>query len=220
VRLFENILQSTPDELDDVLIEADGEWHSSDSKYASAMWRARHPMTSSSRNAQRTPSLGEHVGRQAQISNIVSLCDTDEEDESTVRHELSRSNAAGPTGPTTVIDLTLDSDSDSDDEGLVAGGSNSARIPSTASSTSSSLKRKAEEAGAYTDAHEVHQTQRPRLGEGLENGHVTGYAVPYYGPHSGTYSAGVGSRAYTDSNSMSRSPVRFAFRPPSSGGDW
>ncbi|KAH9950402.1 hypothetical protein B0H21DRAFT_723283 [Amylocystis lapponica] len=40
---FDGILSETPEDVEDVIVEADGEWHSSDNKYGSVAWKENHP---------------------------------------------------------------------------------------------------------------------------------------------------------------------------------
>ena len=41
-RYFNEILEQTPESVEDVMVEADGQWHTSDNKYGSAEWIASH----------------------------------------------------------------------------------------------------------------------------------------------------------------------------------
>jgi E3 SUMO-protein ligase PIAS1 len=125
-RYFESILNATSDEVDDVMVEADGEWHTSDNKFASDAWRATHPATTPA-PAKREPS--PVTAKSAPAAEIVHiLVDSDEEDEGRVKRELSPNGHASssfssldgghPPPPSQtpsrqgsrIIDLTLDSD--------------------------------------------------------------------------------------------------------------
>ena len=111
-------------------MEADGEWHTSDDKYASDAWKKTHnpgpppatgsptPLpkyqgTSSSPSGQiRNASTQE----KSQRSGDVVVLDSEEEDEGEVKRELSPSRAERipMSGPgTQVIDLTEESDDES-----------------------------------------------------------------------------------------------------------
>ncbi|KAI9445023.1 PINIT domain-containing protein [Lactarius indigo] len=126
---FNSILDSTPDTVEDVIVEADGEWHTSDDKYASSAWKGTHkpappaasptpypkpPVESSS------PSDYAHdTSTQEKIQNSgdVFVLDSEEEDEGEVKRELSPSrrerSLVNGLASTQVIDLTLDSDEES-----------------------------------------------------------------------------------------------------------
>ncbi|EPT03854.1 hypothetical protein FOMPIDRAFT_1046334 [Fomitopsis schrenkii] len=129
---FDEILRSTPEDLEDVIVEADGQWHSEDNKYGSAEWKASHPETkpapppAQAAHIARAPSppkpstngVNGHGQPPPSDAEIVIL-DSDDEDEGRVKRELSPSNeihAKGIPPPVRaqltadVIDLTLDSD--------------------------------------------------------------------------------------------------------------
>lgn len=131
-RYFDEILRSTPEDLEDVIVEADGQWHSEDNKYGSAEWKASHPETkpapppAQAAHIARAPSppkpstngVNGHGQPPPSDAEIVIL-DSDDEDEGRVKRELSPSNeihAKGIPPPVRaqltadVIDLTLDSD--------------------------------------------------------------------------------------------------------------
>jgi E3 SUMO-protein ligase PIAS1 len=128
---FDQILKDTSEDVDDIIVEANGQWHTTDNKYASAEWRSSHPLPpgssplsqkslSSIKNHTGSPTDGEHPVKRG--SEILIL-DSDDEDEGRVKRELSPSLASIgrstsgylPTRshPNTVIDLTLDSEDDS-----------------------------------------------------------------------------------------------------------
>ena len=124
-RYFSNILDSTPDTVEDVIVEADGQWHTEDDKHGSAEWIAAHPpkiepaKVAPVRPQQRTnDSRGPNQG-----AIVVS---DDEDDEGRVKRELSPSYDPGTSNNNTqrntpgtgtqvaraVIDLTLSDDED------------------------------------------------------------------------------------------------------------
>ncbi|KAJ3479600.1 hypothetical protein NLI96_g8936 [Meripilus lineatus] len=133
---FDEILNSTPSETEDVIVEPDGQWHSEDGRYASAAWLAAHPpsqkVTSPLKRSPTPvkPSLSELNGKaKSGPSNAeIVILDSDDEDEGRVKRELSpstdgtrrgarRSNgsyaslpARSQTVESDIIDLTLDSD--------------------------------------------------------------------------------------------------------------
>ncbi|EJU01896.1 hypothetical protein DACRYDRAFT_79580 [Dacryopinax primogenitus] len=124
---FDSILRATPDSVDDVIMEADGEWHTSDNKYGSEGWKALrrvslNPSTPARIEMQHDtmPGSGQHLPSPAEIFVIES---DDDDDDSQIRHEISppgrqRSISYPASGsPTrirssnqTVIDLTLSDD--------------------------------------------------------------------------------------------------------------
>jgi E3 SUMO-protein ligase PIAS1 len=131
-RYFESIINATPEDCDDVMVEADGEWHTADNKYASSAWKAAHPpQIETQQLKKRSPSP---AAAKAPSAAVYVLEDSDDEDEGQVKRELSpsfrgfangsfnRSFATLPPSSQTpappsrqaskVIDLTLDSDDD------------------------------------------------------------------------------------------------------------
>ncbi|KAF7310866.1 MIZ zinc finger protein [Mycena chlorophos] len=121
---FDEILKSSPDSVEDVIVEADGEWHTSDNKYGSATWKAAHPPAAKpaavAKPVTKSPPKADPNGKRKAIESIVVL-DSDDEDEGLVKRELSASfassSSANQSGRETtsksqpdVIDLTLDSD--------------------------------------------------------------------------------------------------------------
>ncbi|THH16817.1 hypothetical protein EW146_g3890 [Bondarzewia mesenterica] len=133
---FDEILRTTPDSVEDVMVEADGEWHTSDDKYASAGWRSSHqpvaplslPPTPEKpvikRSSSQSPKLPGDTGlvngksRAVYDDDAVLVLDSDDEEEGQVKRELSpswrgeSSNLSMDLGfpDSHVIDLTLDSD--------------------------------------------------------------------------------------------------------------
>ncbi|KAK7064267.1 MIZ zinc finger protein [Favolaschia claudopus] len=133
---FDEILKSSPESVEDVIVEADGEWHTSDNKYGSPAWKASHapavtvkpalsprkvvPLKSPPPKASSVDAKGK--GKAAEIV----VLDSDDEDEGRVKRELSPSFASSSSvnrsfgsipGETVavsqveeVIDLTLDSE--------------------------------------------------------------------------------------------------------------
>jgi len=162
---FDEILNDTTESVEDVMVEADGQWHTTDNKYGSREWKAVHPVTSQ-RVADKKPSVEENPTRFAPESNTPSndvngkkvpsheifVLDSDDEDEGRVKRELSPSYASSAnqsfdgtlprasqsqqSQASQVIDLTLDSDDDDRD------GDDAESVVSSATG-----KRKADEAG-------------------------------------------------------------------------
>ncbi|CAK5280202.1 unnamed protein product, partial [Mycena citricolor] len=123
---FDEILKSSPDSVEDVIVEADGQWHSSDNKYGSAAWKAAHgpvPKPASPRKAVAVSPAKSSADRNLRRTTTeIVVLDSDDEDEGRVKRELSPSFASSSSAHRSsphandVIDLTLDSDDD--DEAL------------------------------------------------------------------------------------------------------
>jgi len=127
---FNSILESTPDMVEDVIVEADGEWHTSDNKYASDTWRKAHkpalPLASPTPHLKReapssSPSAyirDASTQRMSQNLGDVVVLDSEEEDEGEVKRELSPSlpgqSPMNGFPNTQVIDLTAESDEESE----------------------------------------------------------------------------------------------------------
>ncbi|KAF7347874.1 MIZ zinc finger protein [Mycena venus] len=133
---FDEILKQSPESVEDVIVEADGEWHTSDNKYGSVAWKASHAPAVILKAAAsprkfvpaksplpKDPNGDPNGKRKAEIV----VLDSDDEDEGRVKRELSPSFASSSSvnrsfgsvpGETVaasqddVIDLTLDSDDD------------------------------------------------------------------------------------------------------------
>ncbi|KAG5638656.1 hypothetical protein H0H81_011208 [Sphagnurus paluster] len=118
---FDEILKQTPESIEDVIVEADGEWHTSDNKYGSTAWKVPHPaVTAPVRKPlptpQPTPKLD--INGKAKATQEIFILDSDDEDEGQVKRELSPALAGyegalvpqAQTQADAVIDLTLDSD--------------------------------------------------------------------------------------------------------------
>lgn len=125
---FDQILRDTPEAVDDVIVENDGQWHTSDNRYASAAWRAVYPCTAShepSPPRASTPGSDEETETKERMKDVeILVLDSDDEDEGRVKRELSESHyplpktASPRAAPVAirqsrrddVIDLTADSD--------------------------------------------------------------------------------------------------------------
>jgi E3 SUMO-protein ligase PIAS1 len=122
-------LESTPDTVEDVIVEADGEWHTSDDRYASDAWKRTHrpvpPLASPTphpANQAATKRPFDHVydtstQEKSQNSGDVVVLDSEEEDEGEVKRELSPSrpehSPMNGLPDAQVIDLTVESDEES-----------------------------------------------------------------------------------------------------------
>ena len=113
------------------MVEADGEWHTSDNSYASDAWRASHPPvlpetllppTETASIASSATAVNEPpntLGKDKTVSSEVFVLDSDDDDdEGQVKQQLSpsfrSSNGSFEAGPpdSQVIDLTLSDDED------------------------------------------------------------------------------------------------------------
>lgn len=106
---FDEILRQTPDSVEDVMVEADGQWHTTDNKYGSMEWIASHPTFANSSpslakkpptpsyNPSCPPSNGSgQANGKGKATEIYVLDDSDDddEDEGRVKRELSPSYAS------------------------------------------------------------------------------------------------------------------------------
>ncbi len=134
LRYFDDILKQTPEDVEDVIVEADGQWHTEDNKYGSPEWKAAHPVGSLPKPAtpaKRAPSPVKPAANGAdgkdkpRLATPIEISDDEDEDEGRVKRELSPSNGliprasrpAGSSQPTRsqtqapdIIDLTLSDD--------------------------------------------------------------------------------------------------------------
>ena len=185
-RYFDDILLSTPESVEDVIVESNGEWHTSDDSFASAVWRATHPAPAVEYPVTQpsAPIIKESLEA---VGDGIFVLDSDDEDEGRVKRELSpSSDRRGSSGsanqsfektsvPQTqsqsrasdVIDLTLDSD----DEGYPAPPPPPRRLE----------KRKATE-GGMSPTEQIWKKGRqdidPVSGVPLLNEHLNGASSP------------------------------------------
>ncbi|KAI9462377.1 PINIT domain-containing protein [Lactarius psammicola] len=126
---FNWILDNTPDTVEDVIVEANGEWHTSDDKYASPIWKGTHKpaLPTASPSPYPKPPVGStspsdyvhntSTQEKKQNSADVLVLDSEEEDEGEVKRELSPSrrerSLVNGLMSTQVIDLTIESDEES-----------------------------------------------------------------------------------------------------------
>ncbi|TCD69924.1 SUMO ligase siz1 [Steccherinum ochraceum] len=104
---FDSILKATPEEVEDVIVEPDGEWHSDDNVYGSEGWKAARaaagvplkPPTKERSPTPVKPNIAELEKKRALPSNAeIVILDSDDEDEGRVKRELSISNDRGAVG--------------------------------------------------------------------------------------------------------------------------
>ncbi|PAV21924.1 miz zinc finger [Pyrrhoderma noxium] len=197
---FGHILQQTPESVEEVEIEPDGEWHTADNKFGSQAWMDTHrfkvsvnqvkPVPHSTVEIPAHPSVSSSprtdrasTGVSQLLNEVVILTDSDEEDETRVKRELSptspsssfmssRGNFTAPPSsskvPLTVIDLTLDSD----DEDAPAPAPT---MPPVASSVPS-LKRKS--SSQIVRDCEISTSKKFR-GDGFGDRHRSGFSGGY-----------------------------------------
>ncbi|KAH0838266.1 miz zinc finger protein [Lanmaoa asiatica] len=98
---FDQILKETSEDVDDVMVENDGQWHTGDDKFASPEWRATHPVVASDHYSplrESSPaSVDEEADARAHAKKQVEILvlDSDDEDEGRVKRELSISHSVG-----------------------------------------------------------------------------------------------------------------------------
>jgi len=127
---FYDILHQTPDSVEDVMVESDGQWHTTDNKHGSPEWLATHPVKPDPPpKKDPAPSPSKPAAKQTNGKEKsrpkgaeVFILDSDDEDEGRVKRELSPSYDQSLGGGTqqslgrtnsalaAVIDLTLDSE--------------------------------------------------------------------------------------------------------------
>ncbi|KAA1471546.1 hypothetical protein DENSPDRAFT_837561 [Dentipellis sp. KUC8613] len=141
---FEEILKVTPESVEDVMVEADGEWHSSDNKFGSAAWKAAHKPAVDPAEVARAPptprspssAVNGTSSQKAKDVEVFELdSDDEDDDEGRVKRELSPSWRAGSSvqsGPpeSQVIDLTLDSDEEEYQAAVAGAKRKAADMPS------------------------------------------------------------------------------------------
>lgn len=170
--------------MEDVIVEADGQWHTSDNKFASTTWKATHPFKQETlslpptpvKRRSPTPSKAVTNGHPKPGSNNaeIVILDSDDEDEGQVKRELSptayrsmtsslASFASNPprsqTVDSDVIDLTLDSD---DEEPLATQLAASIKHSlSQSQSQTLSKKRKSDERDIISPTEPIWKKSRP-----------------------------------------------------------
>ncbi|EMD42118.1 hypothetical protein CERSUDRAFT_110664 [Gelatoporia subvermispora B] len=173
---FDEILKHTPEDVEDVIVEPDGDWHTADNKHGSEKWKAAHapvkpvqpkpasPVKKRSSTPQDLLTNRTNGSSQSRPSNAeIVILDSDDEDEGRVKRELSpsfdgmaargRSSMSSVSQPprsatqsSDVIDLTLDTD---DDEPPARPAP--APAPMASLSTAPVAKRKAPDAPSPTE---------------------------------------------------------------------
>jgi E3 SUMO-protein ligase PIAS1 len=113
LRYFDEILKHSPESVEDVIVEADGEWHTSDNKYGSPTWNSTHPTTTAVRpvlsrkpsshaqtfsNSPPKPATSDLNGKTRPHNQEIFILDSDDEDEGQVKRELSPSFGSASSG--------------------------------------------------------------------------------------------------------------------------
>ena len=158
-------MKATHEDVEDVIVEADGQWHTEDNKYGSTAWITSHapgkppsPVKSASPPKQRSTSPVKHManginGEARHSTAEIVILDSDDEDEGRVKRELSPSTEPAPsanssfasiapppsrsqTQETDVIDLTLDSDEETVPEMSLASAARKRKAPTEGDMTS------------------------------------------------------------------------------------
>lgn len=175
---FDDILKQTPDSVEDVMVEADGEWHTTDNHFGSSNWTASHPVPvpkppppSSRKPLSMTRTLplpipnGTDIAGNGKGPSVeIVVLDSDDEDEGRVKRELSPSFASGSsasldngiksmsqtqTQVDDIIDLTLDSDDE----------------PAPLPTSKQAGKRKADDAGLTSTSPTETIWKKGRIGD-------------------------------------------------------
>ena len=125
-RYFSDILNSTPDTVEDVIVESDGQWHTDDNKFGSTEWKVAHAPRPEPAKAAPVPQLPQIKDGRVLNQRAIVVSSDDEDDEGRVKRELSPSYDPGASNNNTqhstpgagtqaaraVIDLTLSDDED------------------------------------------------------------------------------------------------------------
>ncbi|KAG6912006.1 hypothetical protein DXG01_000254 [Tephrocybe rancida] len=202
---FDEILKQTHEGVEDVIVEADGEWHTTDNKYGSATWRATHLVAAVvptrkpvSQPVSRSPSKADVNGK-AKAKQEVYVLDSDDEDEGQVKRELSPSIASNsqPYDPPKqmrsdeVIDLTLDTDDEEPPPPPRQTGKRKAADPEPASSTSPSeliWKKSRIDAPSVRNTSSEYNTAEPTSSRTTAPIHPR-YLNTYTDPHPSAYAS-------------------------------
>ncbi|KAI0068256.1 hypothetical protein BV25DRAFT_1793319 [Artomyces pyxidatus] len=160
---FDEILQNTTENVEDVMVEADGEWHTSDDRYASAGWKASHPVAlpppsrlpstpqmasqhsptcSPSATAVGSSSSATSTKEKVSDHDVVVLDDSDDEDEGRVKRELSPSSRDRLSIDHAQFDAVIDLTLDSDDEGSSQRNAGKRKAPTGAASPTEQIWKK------------------------------------------------------------------------------
>lgn len=117
---FDDILRETDEDVEDIIVEADGQWHTADNKYGSASWKAAHPpikdpthtlpptpVKKRSPSPVTKPTNCDGQSKSGPNNAEIVILDSDDEDEASYGGSLP---PRSQTVESDIIDLTLDSD--------------------------------------------------------------------------------------------------------------
>ncbi|KAM6498061.1 PINIT domain containing protein [Amanita muscaria] len=150
---FDAILKKTPSSVDDVIVEPDGEWHTTDNKYASRAWKTSHPPTTN-----RPASPHKRVKMEESYDQLLSKSSSEDEK---------------PTSDNVDV-VVLDSDSDEEeDEGHVkrelspsqSSQMNRSYVSIPRTETELSLSQQSDVIDLTADSDEERPTPTPRTGK-------------------------------------------------------
>ncbi|KAI0778270.1 PINIT domain-containing protein [Trametes elegans] len=235
---FDDILKNTSDEVEDVIVEADGQWHTEDNKHGSAEWLAAHPPAVPAKKlpspVKRLPSPvkpltnGIDRPRPSNAEIVILSSDEEDEDEGRVKRELSPSTEStriprssqsvsiGGSQPprsqvSDIIDLTLDSDDDEPPPRPAAHLSKKRKeVDDLPSPTEQIWKKSRTDGGSSSSTHDRPMARGPDL-------HVPPLpALPSTRYSSSQHSSGraPGSQPYASSSALSTPPSLPRRAPP------
>lgn len=209
-RYFDQILKDTSEDVEDVVVENDGQWHTNDDKFASPEWRATHPVVALSHYSpprESSPaSVDEEADAKAHAKKQVEILvlDSDDEDEGRVKRELSISHSVGSSSVLKSVPLrtvpaaqeshqedVIDLTADSEDE---QPRSQSSSQPQPQSSRPSVEKRKAP-SGAPSPTEQI--WKKSRVDAVTTNPQSVTSALPPISPITGGAAGQLPQTAYT-----------------------
>ncbi|KAG8838610.1 SUMO ligase siz1 [Serendipita sp. 400] len=178
-----NILENVPEDIDDVMVEADGEWHTEDRKYGSQNWMRTFGVPIDANSIEE--KLEEHPQPSKPLDPSIEIGDSDfdsDSEEEQVKQEIestatsmnrrsqpSSSLSTTPLAPP-VIDLTL---SDSEEEGQLP-----ARPPLPSMPISSLGKRKLSSDGELAGSSRRTSTAASHRSARLEDDDNVSHPLP------------------------------------------
>lgn len=81
----QEIIKLCPDSIDEVLVEPDGLWHSSNKKYGSAAWLAAHPVAATqgavARSSRTATPVGSDLSKKGKAKEVFTLSSDDDDGE-------------------------------------------------------------------------------------------------------------------------------------------
>lgn len=192
-----------------MIVEADGQWHTSDNSYASDAWKASHPIKQEQTLSlpptpakRRSPTPvkpiinGNGVHPKSGPSNAeIVILDSDDEDEGQVKRELSptlyRSSMGSfahrsQTVESDIIDLTLDSDDEEPPRHVPLTISRSQSGSQSASQAQAQRKRKSDEREIVSPTEQIWKKSRVEAPVTHSSPAAGPSSVPYVNGTNGT----------------------------------